>query len=160
MGKSETSTVSVGIKIRFSDLLSQITDTNFNLVKKMLYSGCVEDENEYYNEVYRSIIRHVKDIEPQEEFIKYLSTEFANKGSLSKDKFNSEITQDLSCGCLLDRDLLVPIKEILSTTRWGYDRNGVNSKSKAMSTNLLKYKNDYDEIKGKKIVIYIDQQRW
>jgi hypothetical protein len=55
MGKSETAAASIGIKILLSDLILQINKTNFNLIKKMLYDGCIEDSNGYYNEAYKEI---------------------------------------------------------------------------------------------------------
>jgi len=58
MGKSETASASIGIKILLSDLLEQINETNFTLIKKMLYDGCIEDMNGYYNEAYKIILGH------------------------------------------------------------------------------------------------------
>ena len=56
MGKSETALASIGIKILLSDLILQINETNLNLIKKMLYDGCIEDSNGYYNESYINIL--------------------------------------------------------------------------------------------------------
>ena len=56
MGKCETAIASLGISILLSDLVSQINETNFELIKKMLYDGCIEDCNDYYNEAYKNIL--------------------------------------------------------------------------------------------------------
>ena len=56
MGKSETASAALGIKILLSDLIPQINETNFNLIKKMLYDGFIEDSNDYYNEAYKNVL--------------------------------------------------------------------------------------------------------
>ncbi len=53
MGRCDTATASLGIKILLSDLIDQINKDNFNLIKKMLDDGIIEDSNEYFNEVYK-----------------------------------------------------------------------------------------------------------
>ena len=50
MGRCESATVSVGVKILLGDLLDQITDENENLISEMLEEGFIEDENETLNE--------------------------------------------------------------------------------------------------------------
>ena len=148
MGKSETASASLGIKILLSDLVSQINETNFPLIKKMLYDGCIEDMNDYYNEAYKIILGHDEDnIEiPQtyNEFKDYISKQFKLHGSYYKSKFSSIVEPNITRGCLLDKYLLVPIKNILETERWGYDRYGINSASRPidfdLSVNLEEYK--------------------
>ena len=56
MGRCETATASLGIRILLSDLIEQINKENFNLIKKMLNDGIIEDSNEYFNEVYQKVI--------------------------------------------------------------------------------------------------------
>ena len=56
MGRCETSTASIGIKILLSELVLQINEKNFNLIKEMLNNGFIEDQNQYFNEVYQIII--------------------------------------------------------------------------------------------------------
>jgi len=56
MGKSETASACIGIKFLLADLILQINESNFALIKKMLYDGCIEDANDYYNEVYQTIV--------------------------------------------------------------------------------------------------------
>ena len=56
MGKCETSTSSLGIKILISDLISQINLTNVEIIKDILFNGFIEDSNAYYNNSYSSII--------------------------------------------------------------------------------------------------------
>ena len=85
MGKSETASASIGIKILLSDLILQINKTNFGLIKKMLYDGFIEDSNDYYNEVYKIFLGHDEDNDelPQtyKEFKDAVTKEFKTKGS-------------------------------------------------------------------------------
>ena len=55
MGRCETATASIGIKILLSDLISQINETNFTLIKELLHRGFIEDDNDYFNEIYSKI---------------------------------------------------------------------------------------------------------
>ena len=151
MGKCETATASLGIKILLSDLINQINETNFALIKKMLYDGSIEDSNDYYNEAYKNSIGDYGYDEynnelPENylEFKNYVIEKFKTHGSYFKSKFSSKVEPDLSRGCLFEKKLLVPIKEIVSTERWGYERYGTNSSSCPidfdLSLNLEEYK--------------------
>ena len=148
MGKSETATASLGIKILLADLVAQINETNFALIKKMLYDGSIEDCNDYYNEAYKTILGYDDgDIELPEQydtFKKYVTEQFKIHGDYYKSKFSSKIEPNLKNGCLMEKDLLVPIKDVLETERWGYERYGTNSASRPLdfdlSINLDEYK--------------------
>ena len=161
MGKSETASSAIGIKILLSDLVSQINETNFNLIKKMLYDGCIEDSNGYYNEVYQNILDYPygEDKFP-EDYLgckEYLINEFKTKGSYYKSKFSSEVEPDLNHGTLFQQYLLVPIKNILETERWGYGRYGVNSASRPLNFDLSVDLKPYEEIKNFKVIFMIKQ---
>ena len=132
MGKCESVKASIGIKILLSDLISQINETNVHLIKYMLDAGCIEDENEFYNQTYQSIDRDVKDSELKE----YLITQFAE---------------------LFDMELLVPLKDIMSTERWGYDREGTNSASRPMDFDLSIDTEEYKDIEKWRVVFIITQ---
>ena len=160
MGKSETASASIGIKILVSDLLSQINKTNFNLIKKMLYDGCIEDSNGYYNEAYKIILGHDEDNDelPQtyNEFKDSVTEQFKLHGSYYKSKFSSKVP-DLSNGTLFERYLLVPVKDILETERWGYERYGVNSTSRPLDFDLAVDLAAYKEIKNFNIIFMVKQ---
>ena len=161
MGKSETASASIGIKILLSDLLEQINETNFTLIKKMLYDGCIEDMNGYYNEAYKIILGH--DIDNDElpqtyNKFKYCVTEqFKRNGSYYKSKFSSKVEPDLNNGCLLEQNLLLPIKDILETERWGYERYGVNSASRPLDFDLSVDLKLYEQIKNYSIIFMVKQ---
>jgi hypothetical protein len=161
MGKCETSTASLGIRILLSDLIEQINKDNFNLIKKMLNDGIIEDSNEYFNEVYQKVIGYDDaDVElPNNymEFKKHLTKEFKNNGSYFKSKHSSKVEPCMENGCLYDRYLLVLIREILSTDRWGYSREGTNCTSIPIDFDLTVDTEEYKMIKNFKICFFIKQ---
>ena len=159
MGKSETASASIGIKILLGDLVSQINKINFKLVKKMLYDGCIEDSNGYYNEAYKNIIGYDEDELPKDylEFKEYVTEKFKNNGSYYKSKFTSKIEPDVDHGCLLEKELLVPIKNILETERWGYERYGTNSASRPLNFDLSLDLKQYKIIKNFKVIFMVKQ---
>ena len=161
MGKCESATASIGIQILLSDLIEQINETNFNLIKKMLYDGCIEDNNDYYNEVYKNIVGYGENDNelPEDylEFKEYLIKDFQVKGSLYKSKFSNKVEADLSNGSLFEKHLLVPIKNILETERWGYERYGINSSSRPLDFDLSIDLNEYKEINNFNIIFFIKQ---
>ena len=93
MGKCETASASIGIKILLSDLIAQINKTNCDLIKKMLYAGCIEDSNNYYNEAYKKIVGYGEnDNELPTTYKKikeHLTKELQSNGSYYKSKFSS-----------------------------------------------------------------------
>ena len=161
MGKCETSTASLGIKIILSDLIEQINENNFDLIKKMLYDGFIEDCNDYFNDVYKKIIGYDDgDIELPEnylEFKEYLIKQFKNNGSYYKFKDTYKVEPNLKNGCLFDKELLIPIKEILSTERWGYNREGTNGTYRLIDFDLSITIDDYKMIKKFQIVFIVKQ---
>ena len=160
MGKSETASASIGIKILLSDLIIQINETNFTLIKKMLYDGCIEDSNGYYNEAYKIILGHDEDnVElPQRynAFKDYITEQFKLHGSYFKSKFSSKVP-DLSNGTLFERYLLLSLKDILETERWGYERYGVNSASRPLDFDLSVELIKYQDIKNFNVVFFVKQ---
>ena len=161
MGKCETATASIGIKILLSELILQINKTNFNLIRKMLYDGCIEDNNDYYNEAYKNIIGYGENDnelpKTYKKFKEHLIKEFKSNGSYYKSKITSKVEPDLSNGCLSEQYLLVPIKNILATERWGYERYGVNSASRPLDFDLSLDLNEYKEIKNFNIIFFVKQ---
>ena len=160
MGKSETASASIGLKILLSDLILQINETNFTLIKKMMYDGCIEDSNGYYNEAYKIILGHDEDNDelPQtyNEFKDYVTEQFKLHGSYYKSKFSSKVP-DLSNGTLFERYLLVSVKDILDTERWGYERYGVNSASRPLDFDLSVELTKFQDIKNFNVIFFVKQ---
>jgi hypothetical protein len=159
MGKCETSTTSIGIKILLSDLVSQINEKNFDLIKEILNDGFISDSNEHYNDAYTEILWCNNDLpENYLEYKTFMEQEFKNKGSYLHVRNSNKIEPDLRNGCLFDKELLLPIKNILETERWGYDRYGRNGNYCPINfmtptLNLEKYQ----EIEKYTIVLILEQ---
>jgi hypothetical protein len=90
-------------------------------------------------------------------FKKYVTEQFKLNGSYYKSKFSSKVEPDLSNGCLFEKELLVPIKEILETERWGYERYGVNSASRPLDFDLSVDLKEYEDIKNFNIIFFVKQ---
>ena len=120
-----------------------MNETNIELIKKMLCEGCIEDSNDSFNELFKKIVGYeYEENELPEEYLQckeYLINEFKINGSL------------------FEKELLVPIKEILSTERWGYNRRGINSLSRPLDFDLSVTTEEYKEIKNFNIVFFISQ---
>ena len=145
MGKCETSTASLGIKILISDLISQINLTNVEIIKDILFNGFIEDSNAYYNNSYSSIIVCNELQEKYLDLKNHLENEFKKK--------------DLNNVTLWDQTLLLPIKNILETDRYGYDRYGKNGKSIDLDYDLITNLNldKYKDITNYTIVFILSQ---
>ena len=128
MGRVESVNASIGIKILLTDLVSQMNETNATLIQTMLDDGCIEDDNNYSNQTYQTIVDNLK--------TDYLLSEFTTK--------------------LKDEYLLVPLKDIISTQRWGYNREGKNSRSMPMQ-DLSVNTDEYNIIKNWELVFIIIQ---
>jgi len=145
MGKCESATASIGIKVLLSDLILQINETNLTLIKKMLDNGFIEDENDYFNNIYSNIVNRNDLSENYIEFKEQLTQYF---------KLNDST---VGSGCLFDKYLLVPIKRILKTDRWGYDRSGSNCVSRQIDFDLSVNIEKYKEIEKQEIVFILHQ---
>lgn len=153
MGKCEHSTVCMGVKITLSDLVLQITETNVDLIRDMLSDGCIEDENDYFNEVYSSIVYH--DNMPQDRIKEYLTDAFMHQGTYHKSRSSAAIPT-LDHGRLWDQALLVPFHTILSCARWGHDRYGTNSTSRPVDVDWIR-DHPYQEIQHIEVVLMLRQ---
>jgi hypothetical protein len=153
MGKWETSKTSIGIKILLSDLILQINEKNFDLIKEMLFDGFISDENDIYNDVYSDIIGSNRLPKDYLEFKEFLEQEFKNKGSY----FSNKIEFDLTSGCLFEKELLLPIKRILETERYGYDRYGKNGNYRPIDFDLSVDIEKYKEIEKYTTVFILEQ---
>ena len=156
MGRCETTTASIGIKILLSDLILQINEINFTLIKEILDKGFIEDKNDCFNEVYLEIIYDDRLPENYLDFKEKLTNNFTNKGSYHKSR-SGIVIPTIDNGCLLDKYLLFPVKQILETERWGYDREGTNGCSRQMNFDLSADTEKYKEIEKTEIVFILRQ---
>ena len=159
MGRCETATASIGIKIVLSDLITQMNENNFNLIIELLRKGFIEDENDYFHEVYSNIIFTFNEIVQTDfnEHKEYLTNQFTSNGSYHKSRSKFPPIPTLDKGCLLDKILLIPIKDILSIDRWGHDRDSSNCVSRNLDFELSLDTEKYKEIKNFEIVFILGQ---
>lgn len=164
MGRSEEATASIGIKILLSDLVEQLNETNMTLIREMLYNGRIEDDNGFYNETYMRIVYYDDYNLPDNHLAlkEHLLEQFKTNGSLLKSKYSNEVKADFHEGSLLTRELLVPVEEIVSNTRWGYNREGTNAMSvpfvNSFTEGLVASLEKYKDIKHYKVVFMITQR--
>ena len=130
MKKCESAIASIGIKILLSNLLPQINEANFKLIKGIVRDGFIEDENEFFNDAYVTIQDDMDQNENWAEFKQEFETRY-------KDYVDGE--------SLLGKALLLPNKQIFSSDRWGYDNDGTNGSSKPLDFDLSM---DLDIYKG------------
>lgn len=157
MGKCETTTASIGIKILLSDLVSQINENNCALITELLRRGYIEDDNDYFNEIYLKITSINKLSKNYLDLKEYLINKFTNNGSYHKSRGETTVIPTLDKGCLLDKALLVPLKDILTTERWGHNRYGSNCSSRPMDFDLSVNIEKYKEIEKTEIVFILGQ---
>ena len=138
MGKCETAAASLGIKISLSDLIVQLNETTFDIIQDMLCDGFIEDENNNYNNVYYDII--LRDL--------------FDGNSL---EYKEYLLAYLKKSDLLDKNLLLPVKRILKTDRWGYDRSGTNGMSRPIDFDLSVSIEKYKDIEHIQIVFIVRQ---
>ena len=156
MGKCETAKASIGFKILLSDLILQINEENFTLIKEILYNGCIEDVNDNFNEEYFDIINKPLSnnyLDFKEQITNYLK----NNDSYVKLNNSTLISTIYNDRCLFDKFLLVCIKDILEIDRWGYDRYGSNCISRPIDFNLYINIENYKKIEKKEIVFILGQ---
>ena len=154
MGKSEDANAFIGYKILLSDLILQINETNLKLIKEILINGFIEDSNEHFNELYADLIETFEWNESSAENKFYLTKLFQNTFTFSYETYEED-------GSLWEQFLLIPIKKILSTTRFGYDRTGRNALSTQIDSNWLELasitKDTYKEIENMQLVFLLEQ---
>jgi len=153
MGHSEYAKASIGIKILLSDLIQQINKDNWDLIKKMLENGFIEDENEFYQKIqyFEQISGNWKKSK------KFISDYCKNNGSYFKDRFTGQVESTLENGCLQEKYLLVPIKKILACERWGYERSGTNSVSRPLDFDLSVDTEKYKVLEKFEIAFILEQ---
>lgn len=112
MGRSESAYAFVGYSVSVTKLLESIHDSqSLSYVYDTLTDLDVflADDNETENNIFLSIVGNLEMEEEDDDSWK------SNKEMLQKE-----------LGELLHHRLLIPVIELTSNTRWGYNRNGVH----------------------------------
>lgn len=157
MGKSETSTASIGIKILLSDLILQINEINFEIIKEILYDGFISDTNNYFNDTYTEVILCNELPKNYLDLKEFLIKELKRNGSYFHSRDSNEIKPDLTNGSLFEKELLLPIKKILYTDRHGYNRLGRNGTYRPIDFDLSIDIEKYKDIEKYTIVFIMEQ---
>ncbi len=123
--KTESVNISIGYKIKVSEIIDKLDESTFEICKIFLHSGRIEDEKSSLNSTYLFIIQNNKNNDV-ESYKAYLETYFPR--------------ENITNISLHEQFLLIPIYEILNMSRKGYDRYGINTKS----INLHEIKNLFD----------------
>ena len=108
----------------------------------MLSDGFIEDDNEFFNGAYEAIQEDMFDNENCEDF---------------KLQFEVRCKEYVDGASLIDKTLLLPIKKILSTDRWGYERYGTNGSSRPLDFDLSVDVEKYKDIKKFEIAFLLQQ---
>jgi hypothetical protein len=159
MGYGENASASIGISIKISDLVDQIDGENIDLIKDMLQEGHIKDEDDYYNTVFDEIMQQdiFDEISDYLALKEFLTKEFTEKGTYIIER-NSELrTPSISDGCLFDKILLIPVKDILTCMRSGRDGVYINSVSRPIDFDMFADMEKYKNINNTQIVFILTQ---
>jgi len=127
MGRSDTATVTVGIKIQLSTLIEQINDDNLVSIQNMLENGFIDDENGEMNTGLRDLVYGIK------KSCNAQGKDAAHYKNILKEDFD---IGSRSNGPLWNEHILIPEDRLLHTTRWGYQREGYNGTSRNMDFDM------------------------
>lgn len=114
MTKCESVIVSIGYKIKISEIIEKLNENTFEICKLFFKYGRIEDEKFTLNNTYFFLLQNNKNTD-WESYKNYFLKHFMNKNSLNK--------------ALCDYYLLIPIYELVEMTRKGIENFGVNTKS-------------------------------
>ena len=139
MGRCESVTASLGIKILLPTLVEQMKSTNTKLIINMLMDGFIEEENEEFDNRWAAIV----------------DSESVNENDCNATK--TYLMEHIRSNDLSDKFLLFPIKEILTSSRWGYNREGSNGLSRKLDFDMTIDWSEYREIVSAEEVFIINQ---
>ncbi len=153
MTRYESSTVSIGFKIAIKELVKQLNEDNFYVVKKLFEEGFIPDSNGTVNQYFKSIIDDEDIPDDCKEYKSHLKKHF--KKIVPNDKDDEKVS-------INDMYLLVPVHKIMETTRWGKNRKGTNGTFCEIDFDIenLKeqIKNEYEHMFSKYNVVFMLNQ--
>ncbi len=180
MGFSESVSVYFGLKIVLKDLVNQIDETNYDKIKEMLhnYDSFIDDQNEQFNNMFENIrselwIEHhpkrktkknkVQLEKVQLDYITYknkFNEEISKRGTMIPLRNGTE-EERFDNGYLGDQIFLYPVKHLLHTERYGYDRCGINGTYCNLNFDVESIKKSilekYNWLKNVEVVMMIKQ---
>ena len=141
MGRSETATVAVGIRVGLRSLLQQATEENYEDVARLLCndSAFVEDENGCFNESFTNVIDRLygHTLRTVEELRVIAGNLLETHGDVMYFRDGAPPLPTLENGSLMDRYLLLPVKTFVETCRCGYLREGSNGQAVPLDLEAL-----------------------
>lgn len=119
MGRSESATVSIGYRVSIHDLIESICDDEsctyaYNTLTN--YDTFVQDQNDELNNTFLNITEDLRKQDSWEETKELCRQQFAK---------------------LAHRNLLLPMTPLASTTRWGYNREGIHGVGSFVNDHFL-----------------------
>jgi hypothetical protein len=170
MGRSDISTVSIGISIQIKDVLDAMHANNYQNIRNTIFTeyAFIEDENGYYNNTYLGIlggnpprgeeIKNANEL-PYEEYKEYLCYLFKKYGNACGCRHGDEYKyEEDDLENLYHSILLVPHYSLVKTERFGYNRDGCNGSSSILNiSELMKLEK---EIHEKMTSLKIDKDKY
>jgi hypothetical protein len=160
MGHSTTTTLSVGVKVRLIDFVEQITETNFEEMKRIMEKGFIEDDDYVYSGVFMKMKMKYEKETNWEVF----------KMSLKSEVMGYDIYVNVPVGknkmkvvrkMFGELTYMIPEVEIMSMSKWGQEAS-VNGKSRSMDLDLETMKRDvgekYSFLTGTEIVMMMEMR--
>ena len=149
MGHCETSETLIGARVIVKDLIGTLKDSEtHDVIVPYLINGFVEDENGCYNESWKKIINghltdHAVDFDMMDwqQLKTYMTRVCQRNGDVEYYRGGGTealIYEPDNEENLWHAKFLIPFEEIVSCTRWGYDRTGINAVAKPMDFEQLK----------------------
>jgi len=126
MGRSETAKCSVGLRIPLRKLVEQISETNVEMIERLMEDGFIDDNNGFKDEVFREVLEGVEDWKNCDEAKDYLLKTLGKRGDKCKSKYSSLESENISKGTLLDQHLLYHVVGLIENKRWGFSE-GTNA---------------------------------
>lgn len=124
MGRCETAGVWVGFCMLLVDLLNQMNAENVKDVYNIMSCGVIEDMYHTQNDEYQTIIDEV--------YANYDINHNPNAKSIIEECRTQFARHNL-------QEVTIPIIEILSTERYGYNRDGTNANCRSLVPNMFEF---------------------
>ncbi len=144
MGFSQNATVSIGIKIQLEKLANQINEHNFDNILKIFDTAYIDDENNDFTHSLRLILIELDGEQDYKKFKNKFIKEIKKRGTTATSH-HGKVVEVFSYGYLNEKYLLIPLKNLISTSRYGYGREGINGTSFSLNIDVEHIKNILEE---------------
>jgi hypothetical protein len=160
MGFSQYTTVSIGIKIQLEKLAHQINEQNFDDILKMFDIAYIDDKNNDFTHTLRLVLIDLDGEKDYEKFKNKFIKEIKKRGTTASS-YHGKVVEVFSYGYLNEKYLLIPLKDLISTSRYGYGREGINGTYCGLNIDTQHIKNMLEEkyswLKDGELVMMLQQ---